>query len=81
MHQDDELWEPWSAAFVEWFVVERVERTSSGDRGLPPAAQTYRELPAGDPKRDDVEEIRRAGESALALLNSWADAPAGEKLT
>ena len=24
VHQDDELWEPWSAAFVEWFVVERV---------------------------------------------------------
>ena len=38
-------------------------------------------IPAGDPKRDDVDEIRRAGESALALLNSWADAPAGETLT
>ncbi|HEY4178841.1 MAG TPA: hypothetical protein VGM90_18470 [Kofleriaceae bacterium] len=24
VHQDDELWEPWSAAFVEWFVIERV---------------------------------------------------------
>lgn len=41
----------------------------------------FDEIPAGDPKRDDVDEIRRAGESALALLNSWADAPAGEKLT
>ena len=39
------------------------------------------EIPAGDPKRDDVDEIRRAGEGALALLNSWADAPAQEKLT
>ncbi len=34
VHQDDELWEPWSAAFVEWFVVERVapgrSRTARG---------------------------------------------------
>ena len=41
----------------------------------------FDEIPAGDPKRDDVDEIRRAGEGALALLNSWADEPAGEKLT
>ena len=39
------------------------------------------EIPAGDPKRNDVDEIRRAGESALALLNDWADAPAAEELT
>jgi hypothetical protein len=24
VHLDDELWEAWSAAFVEWFVIERV---------------------------------------------------------
>ena len=40
----------------------------------------FDEIPAGDPKREDIDEIRRAGEGALALLNSWADAPAGEKL-
>jgi hypothetical protein len=47
VHQDDELWEAWSAAFVEWFVVERV-----GEGGaVPPAALTYRELEAaGDPR-------------------------------
>lgn len=46
VHQDDELWEAWSAAFVEWFVVERV-----GEGGAPPAALTYRELAtAGDPR-------------------------------
>lgn len=39
------------------------------------------EIPADDPKRDDVDEIRRAGESALALLNDWADAPPAEELT
>jgi hypothetical protein len=36
VHQEDELWEAWSAAFVEWYVVERV---APGAR-LPPAAQT-----------------------------------------
>ena len=41
----------------------------------------FDEIPAGDPKRDDIDEIRRAGESALALLVSWADAPSGETLT
>ena len=46
VHQDDELWEAWSAAFVEWFVVERV-----GEGGAPPAALTYRELEAAtDPR-------------------------------
>ena len=47
VHQDDELWEPWSAAFVEWYVVERV---APGETE-PPAARTYRELvAAGDPR-------------------------------
>jgi len=47
VHQDDELWEPWSAAFVEWYVVERVP---PGERH-PPAVATYRELAAaGDPR-------------------------------
>jgi hypothetical protein len=47
VHQDDELWEAWSAAFVEWFVVERLGEGA----GVPPAAVTYRELEAaGDPR-------------------------------
>jgi hypothetical protein len=58
VHQDDELWEPWSAAFVEWYVVERIAdgtgiATGSGPNQLavPPAAQTFRELvAAGDPR-------------------------------
>jgi hypothetical protein len=53
VHQDDELWEPWSAAFVEWFVVERVVE---GQR-VPLAAQTYRELPADDPRRAVVSAL------------------------
>jgi hypothetical protein len=57
VHQDDELWEPWSAAFVEWYVVERV---APGELH-PPAARTYRELEAaGDPR----------AEAARALLTS-----------
>jgi len=47
VHQDDELWEAWSAAFVEWFVLERV----APGQTLPAAARTYRELrDAGDPR-------------------------------
>jgi len=48
VHQDDELWEAWSAAFVEWFVVERV---APGER-LPPAIASYRaHRDAGDTER------------------------------
>lgn len=38
------------------------------------------ELPAGDAKRADVEEIRKAGESALDLLEHWDAAAPGEEL-
>ena len=49
VHQEDELWEPWSAAFVEWYVVERV---APGDT-WPLAARTVRELAAaGDPRTE-----------------------------
>jgi hypothetical protein len=54
VHQDDELWEAWSAAFVEWLVVERV---ATGAR-LPPAAQTYLELArAGDDRAPIVRAL------------------------
>ena len=53
VHQDDELWEPWSAAFVEWFVVERV-----GPGGVPPALVTAREMrDAGDERADLVAAL------------------------
>jgi hypothetical protein len=38
VHEDEDLWERWSAAFVEWFVIERV---GAGDE-LPPAARSLR---------------------------------------
>jgi hypothetical protein len=51
VHQDDdgELWESWSAAFVEWYVVER-----AGADGLPPAVRTYRELRAAEDSRAPI---------------------------
>jgi hypothetical protein len=53
VHQDDELWESWSAAFVEWYVVERV-----GPDGVPPALVSAREMrDAGDPRADLVKAL------------------------
>jgi len=53
VHQEDELWEAWSDAFVEWFVVERV---AAGQR-LPPAAASYRELSPEDPRAEAVRAL------------------------
>jgi hypothetical protein len=39
------------------------------------------DLPPDDPRRADLEEIRKAGESALALLKEWSTAAPGEELT
>ena len=53
VHQDDELWEAWSAAFVEWYVIERAD-----DSGRPPAQATHRELAAaGDPRAPVVAAL------------------------
>jgi hypothetical protein len=69
VHQDDELWEPWSAAFVEWFVVERVP---PGDT-LPPAARTYQELAAAGDERAPV--VRALVTSQRSLFEVRALAP------
>jgi hypothetical protein len=53
VHQDDELWEAWSAAFVEWYVVERVAPGTA----LPPAVQTYHELDPADPRAPVVKAL------------------------
>ena len=54
VHQDDELWEAWSSAFVEWYVVERIAPGAT----VPPAAHTYRELQAaGDPRAEIVHAL------------------------
>ena len=36
------------------------------------------DMAADDPKRGDVDEIRKAGENAVALLNAWNAAPPNE---
>jgi len=74
VHQDDELWEAWSAAFVEWYVIERV----APGQTVPLAALTYREL-AGDPRADVVSalitshrslfEVRALGKGRIELLD------------
>ena len=53
VHQDDELWEAWSAAFVEWFVVERIDP----DHHVPLAALTFRELPDDDARKPVVRAL------------------------
>lgn len=61
VHQDDELWEAWSAAFVEWLVVERVDEGSAegGDEGgQVPAMRSLAAL------AEDEREV------AIALLTS-----------
>jgi hypothetical protein len=77
VHQDDELWEAWSAAFVEWYVVERVAPGAE----LPPAVKTYRELrAAGEDARADMVralltsqrslyEVRAMGRGRIELLD------------
>jgi hypothetical protein len=37
------------------------------------------EMPADDPRRGDVDEIRKAGEKALTLLDTWAGPVLGQE--
>ena len=37
------------------------------------------ELPEGAPHRTDIEEILKAGEGAIALVNKWDPPPPQEK--
>jgi signal transduction histidine kinase len=38
------------------------------------------EMSGDDPKRPDVEEIRKAGDKALVILDTWNPAPPNEEL-
>ena len=67
VHQDDELWEAWSAAFVEWLVVERV---APGET-IPPAGLTYRELrDAGDPRAEIVGALVTSQRSLFEIKST-----------
>jgi len=37
------------------------------------------DMPPDDPKRPDVDEIRKAGEGAVALLDNWRAPAHGEE--
>ena len=67
VHQDDELWEAWSDAFVEWLVVERV----AAGQAVPPAALTYRELrDAGDPRAEIVGALVTSQRSLFEIKST-----------
>jgi hypothetical protein len=68
VHQDDELWEAWSAAFVEWYVVERV---APGEK-LPPAATTYRELAAANDPRAELVSALLTSQRSLFEVRAMA---------
>jgi signal transduction histidine kinase len=38
------------------------------------------DTPEGDPRRADLDEIRKAGEAALALVDRWNAPSPGEEL-
>ena len=76
VHQDDDLWEPWSAAFVEWYVVERV----ADGADVPPAALSYREMRDANEERAalvkalvtsqrSLYEIRAIAKGRIELLD------------
>ncbi len=68
VHQDDELWEPWSAAFVEWYVIERV---AAGEH-LPPAVATYRELNAAGDDRAPIVRALLTSQRSLYEVRAMA---------
>ena len=68
VHQDDELWEPWSAAFVEWYVVERIPEGAQ----LPPAASTYRELAAAQDPRAPIVKALLTSQRSLFEVRALA---------
>ena len=39
------------------------------------------DMPDDDPRRPDVDEIRKAGESALSLVETWSAKTPREELT
>jgi hypothetical protein len=72
VHQDDELWEAWSAAFVEWLVVERVDEGGQVPalRSLPELAADEREIAAAlVTSHRSLFEVRAMGQGRVELLD------------
>jgi hypothetical protein len=72
VHQDDELWEAWSAAFVEWYVIERVDAG-----GAPPAATTYRDLVAAGDRRASVVAALLTSQRSLFEVRALGKSKSG----
>jgi len=72
--QEEELWERWSAAFVEWFVVERV----APGHALPPAAESLER--ARGARSADVSAIRAWLTSHRSLFEVRALTPSRAEL-
>jgi hypothetical protein len=68
VHQDDDLWEPWSAAFVEWYVVERV----ADGADVPPAALSYREMAAANDERAQLVKALVTSQRSLYEVRAIA---------
>lgn len=68
VHQEDELWEPWSAAFVEWYVVERV----APGQDVPAAVQSYREFAAANDPRAEVVRALVTSQRSLYEIRAIA---------
>lgn len=72
VHQDDELWEAWSAAFVEWLVVERVDEGGEvpAMRSLAALAEDEREVAiALLTSHRSLFEVRAMGQGRVELLD------------
>ncbi|MEZ4359029.1 MAG: hypothetical protein R3B48_02535 [Kofleriaceae bacterium] len=72
VHQEDELWEAWSSAFVEWLVIERRD-----EHGQVAAAASLRELEGEEraivaallTSHRSLFEIRQMGQGRVELLD------------
>lgn len=72
VHQDDELWEAWSAAFVEWLVVERVDEGGQVPalRSLPELLPDEREIATAlVTSHRSLFEVRQIGHGRVELLD------------
>lgn len=67
VHQEDELWEAWSAAFVEWYVVERV-----ADSGHTAVARWLAEEPAVSVEERAVAEALATSHRSLFEVRQMA---------
>ena len=79
VHQDDELWEAWSAAFVEWYVIERASDPVAAKLRRADALPPFHFETRNVPSISNAMGIKGAGEagsigSSPAVMNAVVDA-------